>query len=243
MKMNFNIVSTLLLVSSLLFFTACNTNDKQTLVADAGEDIVVIENELFTFDGSKSYDKNGNTIVSYEWYCIDFEISLYKGPKSTLTMPAQRDPGTYNTKLVITNDKNETAVDHFKVIIEESSENDLNNSNYTMGITINEFKELQSQGITYIDIRTAPEWNTTGIIEGSYTITNPVSIDAWLQEGSTFSNIITSKEQNIILICSSGSRAYITANALKEKGYTNVHYLTGGIAPWIQSGEPVVTPN
>jgi rhodanese-related sulfurtransferase len=121
----------LLLLLFLLSFSGCGTTDtsKNDLppnnnsnirnilpVADAGDTITVAQNEFFTFDASGSYDSDGN-ITTYEWYCTDFNISLYKGSKSTLTIPAQRPIGVYNTKLTVTDDKNATAVDYVLVKI------------------------------------------------------------------------------------------------------------------------------
>jgi rhodanese-related sulfurtransferase len=119
------------LLSSLLLFSGCGTSDggsddtnnstQKTInnilpVADAGSDITVVQNEMFTFDASNSYDSDGN-ITNYEWYCSDFNISLYTGPNSTLTIPAQRPLGSYHTKLTVTDDKNATMVDTVLVTI------------------------------------------------------------------------------------------------------------------------------
>jgi rhodanese-related sulfurtransferase len=214
---------------------------KPTLVANAGEDIIVKQHELFTFDGSKSYDLDGN-ITNYEWYCTDYNITLYKGTESNLTIPAERPVGEYKVKLIVTDDKNKTAEDIVKVIItkpDDESEHQ-NGDIFDIGITVDQFKTLKQQGAVYIDIRTPNEWNSqTGIIEDSYKIANQSNI----QNDSEFLNIVTQKDQSFILICAAGGRAYTTANKLKNIGYTNVHYLEGGIDAWIAAGEPTVQNN
>jgi len=320
------------LLSYLLFFTGCGTTDvtgNKLPIADAGEDITVVQNEMFTFDGSRSYDEDGN-IVSYEWYCAGFDISLYKGANNTLTMPAQRPIGEYNTTLIVTDDKNATAVDYVIVKIiaptfQADAGSDLNvteNGSFTLdanksyykdgniinykwiytdnnitlydgpnaitpnlvanraigtykiklivtndknqsledtlflqignapfediystGISVLQFKKFKDENKVYIDVRNPNEWADTGIIEGSYKITKPADINIWLQDGSDFLNIVTEKDQSFVLICAAGSRATTTANQLKDKGFTKVHYLIDGINGWRDAGEPTVSAN
>jgi len=213
---------------------------KPTLVADAGEDIVVKQHELFTFNGSKSYNLDGN-ITSYEWYCTDYNITLHKGTESNLTIPAERPVGEYRVKLIVTDDKNQTAEDTVKVIITEADgSGNQNGDTFDTRITVDQFKTLKEQGVVYIDIRRSDEWNSvTGIIEGSYKITKQSD----MQNNSQFQNIVTDKDQSFVLICAYGGRAYSTANALKDNGYTHVHYLSGGIHAWIDAKEPTVPNN
>lgn len=47
------------------------------------------------------------------------------------------------------------------------------------------------------------------------------------------------RNQLIILLCHSGIRGYIAANALVAKGYTNVAFLQGGMAAWNAAKLPV----
>lgn len=333
-KNSLHLLGSALLLFFLLFFNGCGTSNatgNKLPVADAGDDITVVQNDFFTFDASRSYDLDGN-ITSYEWYCTDFNISLYKGPNSTLTLPAQRPVGVYNTKLTVTDDKNATTVDYvlvkiippvfvadagenFQVVQNEYYTLDANNSFYLNGnitsyewiytdnnitlykgqnkkspslqanrsvgsydiklivtndknqtaedivtmhveesdnnqfkdiysidVTIAQFKVLKEQNIVYIDVRNPNEWaSQTGIIEGSHLITKPADINTWLQNGSDFLNLVTDKDQSFVLICAAGSRATATANQLKDKGYTKVHYLIGGINSWIDAGEPTVS--
>jgi rhodanese-related sulfurtransferase len=210
-------------------------------VADAGENFQVIQNDYFALDADNSFYLDGK-IVNYKWTYTDNNITLYKGanPKSPL-LEANRSPGTYNIKLIITNDKNQTAVDYVTMYIEESTSNQFQDI-YDTGITIEQFKKLQDENIVYIDVRRSSEWHSdTGIIEGSYLITKPSDINTWLTEGSEFLDLVTDKNQSFILICLHGGRAESTATKLKDKGYSKVHYLIGGINNWINNGEPTVT--
>ncbi len=339
-KNNFQKISSALTLSFLLFFNGCGTtnvtgdNPNNILpIADAGEDIVVIQNELFTFDASRSYDLDGN-ITNYEWFCPGFNISLYSGPNSSLTMPAGRPIGDYNTtlivtddkntttedyvivkiiapifiaeagenfqvlqdnfftldanksfykegnivsyewlytdnnlslykgsenitpdiqairavgnydiKLIVTNDKNETAEDIVTIYIDEDNSGNQFVDIFSLEINISQFKELQQQNTVYIDIRGSSEWKSTGIIEGSYTNTILASNinNIWLQEGSEFLTWVTDKDQSFTIICYSGAgRARSVAEELERNGYTNVHWLSGGIGMWITAEENLV---
>jgi rhodanese-related sulfurtransferase len=210
-------------------------------IADAGENFQVLQNDYFTLNAGNSFYHDGK-IVTYEWIYTDNNITLYKGSESeSPLLKADRSPGAYKIKLIITNDKNQTAIDNVTIHIEESPDNQFKDI-YDTGITIEQFKKLQEENIVYIDVRRSSEWHSdTGIIEGSYLITKPDDINTWLTEGSEFLDLVTDKNQSFILICLHGGRAESTATKLKDKGYSKVHYLIGGIDNWINNGEPTVT--
>lgn len=96
-----------------------------------------------------------------------------------------------------------------------------------------------------IDIRTPPEWQSTGLISDSYKIQG---LDAdgnfdqskWLAE---LKKIRTSPDQPIVLVCRSGNRSEKVGEILTEKlGMSRVYHLTGGIQTWFNSGHPL-SPN
>ncbi len=213
-------------------------------VANAGAYWVVKQNQLFTLDASKSYSKDGK-IISYEWLCSESNEILYKGSDSNLTLPTQRPVGTYNIKLIVTNDKHETTEDTTRVTIlaSDSTQSPIYTDTLKMGITVNQFKQIKDEDTIYIDVRAQGEWDE-GIIEGSHKITKPhnnIQLEGeWLKDGSDFLSLVTDKDQVFTLICAGGSRAYSVANFLKSKGYNNVHYLIGGITAWTTAGETLV---
>jgi rhodanese-related sulfurtransferase len=158
-KNNLRKFSSTLLLSFLLFFNGCGTTDptgNKLPIADAGEDITVIQNELFTFDARNSYDLDG-TITNYEWFCPGFNISLYSGPNSTLTMPAGRPVGDYNTTLIVTDDKNATAKDY--VIVKIIAPRFLAHAGMDFNVTENGFFTLDANESFYLDgTITSYEW-------------------------------------------------------------------------------------
>jgi len=102
-------------------------------------------------------------------------------------------------------------------------------------------EELMAQGVTLVDIRLKEEWQQTGIVKGSKTITffdkmgriNPNFVPE-------FSALIK-KDQPVALICRTGSRTKAASQAIAQQlGYKNVLNVTHGITGWIAEKRPVV---
>jgi rhodanese-related sulfurtransferase len=67
-------------------------------------------------------------------------------------------------------------------------------------LSTKEFQQKREEGFFVIDIRTAGEWEDSGIIEGSHKITffdeaGQSDIDTFLE---AFSNVVTTEEQPFI---------------------------------------------
>lgn len=108
-------------------------------------------------------------------------------------------------------------------------------------ISNDELKNLLEQGVVLIDIRREEEWQQTGIVEGSHTIT------LFDREGRAKADFIprlkalVGEETPVILICRSGNRTRVASKALSGRfGFKNVYSVEKGITHWIRSGLPVV---
>jgi rhodanese-related sulfurtransferase len=105
-----------------------------------------------------------------------------------------------------------------------------------------ELARLAASGAVVIDIRTAPEWNETGVLAGSKLLTffderGQVDAPAWLAQLKTASK----PGQPVILICRSGNRSRTAAQFLTQQmGYKTVYNVTAGINGWAKEGRPVV---
>ncbi len=99
------------------------------------------------------------------------------------------------------------------------------------------------QGVPVIDVRTATEWQKTGIVEGSHLIMfydekGRYDLKAWLAKVEN----IAKKDEQVILICHSGVRSRQLASYLaKVVGYENVYNVKKGIVYWIKKSNPVVS--
>lgn len=104
-----------------------------------------------------------------------------------------------------------------------------------------QLKALLAQGVPIYDIRRPEEWRSTGVVEGSRTLTwvnksgqpNPEFLPRFTAE--------VGKDDPVVLICRTGSRTDKLARELMEKqGYTQVYNVRHGITGWIAGNNPVV---
>ncbi len=189
--------------------------------ADAGEDQVVIFDREFTFNGSKST----GDIVSYEWIFNGHTLSDTSEP--TYTRYATQPANDYVVTLKVTDSSGNTSSDDVIITVIDPLPTE---------ISVEQLKLLMKMGVTYIDVRHEQEWTDITPIEGSHKISyENYDIDPWLKDGSKFLNLIQDKNQEFVLICKGGVRAKSAAEALIASGYSNVHWLTGGILAWNES--------
>ncbi len=95
------------------------------------------------------------------------------------------------------------------------------------------FGELSaSQPGTILDVRTPEEW-----AEG--TLKDAVKMN---YQGESFESEIESLDKNapVYVYCKRGGRSSSAADILKEKGFTKVYNLDGGITSWQENGLEVV---
>ncbi|MBL8407844.1 MAG: rhodanese-like domain-containing protein [Candidatus Accumulibacter sp.] len=101
-----------------------------------------------------------------------------------------------------------------------------------------ELARLLAAGVPLIDIRTAGEWQETGVVAGSKLLTyfderggsNP---PVWLQKVQE----VARPDQPLIVICRSGNRTRAASQFLSEQaGYRTVYTVKGGIRAWEKEG-------
>lgn len=106
-----------------------------------------------------------------------------------------------------------------------------------------ELARLAATGVPVIDIRTAPEWQETGVVPGSRLQTffneqGQVDAAGWLAQ----TKVLAKPEQPVILICRSGNRSQSAARFLTQQGYKTVYNVREGIRGWIREGRPLTAP-
>lgn len=99
-------------------------------------------------------------------------------------------------------------------------------------VTVQQFKELAEKEGTVLDVRTPEEW-----AEG--TIKNAEKINYQDDDFATQIERLD-KSQPVLVYCKRGGRSASAAEILKEKGFTKVYNLDGGISAWTDQGEEVV---
>ena len=94
-----------------------------------------------------------------------------------------------------------------------------------MNITAEEAKEIMDsqEGYIILDVRTQEEYDQ-GHIPGAIMISHE-------EIAEKAEDVLTDKDQLILVYCRSGRRSKIAAEALAELGYTNIKEF-GGISDW-----------
>jgi rhodanese-related sulfurtransferase len=85
-----------------------------------------------------------------------------------------------------------------------------------------------------IDIR-EPEEHATGVARGARLL--PMR-----QLGARLAEIPTDPQRPVYLICNTQNRSRATLQALRQRGYGHVRYVTGGMSEWARRGWPMVAP-
>ncbi len=119
------------------------------------------------------------------------------------------------------------AVNHF-IACNSGTKNNFVSEKET--VTAKEADELLKGNALLIDVREPDE-----VDEQSYDVKNSVNIP--LDSIESKINSIP-KDQQVILACQRGGRSQKAFNLLKEKGFTNIANLDGGMAAWSDAGLP-----
>lgn len=109
-------------------------------------------------------------------------------------------------------------------------------------ITPEQLKTLRNNDALVVDIRTAEEWNATGIIPGSkklefFNDQGEFDADKWL---AALNQLHSTAKQPVILVCRSGNRSNMLGNYLANKlEMKNIYHLQNGILSWIKAGNKI----
>ncbi len=125
-----------------------------------------------------------------------------------------------------------------------SDDSDMTNIEITIREAINYYNEKR---IAIIDVRTVQEWETTGVIPGSFLV-NMHSAD--FSENPNFVDEIEltlksiKNDTKIAFICASGARSEIVANYFKNNNFKNIFHIPEGIVGksndgWLHLGFPL----
>lgn len=105
-----------------------------------------------------------------------------------------------------------------------------------IGLTPAQLQEKIDKKVVVIDIRTPPEWLSTGVIPTSKKIMffnerGAYDVGNWMKE---FSKHIKQRDQEFVLVCRSGNRTTTVGNFLANQlKFKNVYHLQNGIKSWI----------
>jgi len=94
--------------------------------------------------------------------------------------------------------------------------------------------EFEAGRALLIDIR-EPAEHATGVAAGAQLL--PMR-----QLGARLGEIPLDPAQPVLLICNTQNRSKATLQALRERGYGHVRYVSGGMSEWARRGWPMVKP-
>lgn len=97
-------------------------------------------------------------------------------------------------------------------------------------ISVEEAAEKRDQGAFILDVRQQDEWEEYHIADA--TLIPLDELPARLSE--------VPKDQEIVVVCRSGSRSAQGRDTLLEAGYTSVTSMAGGMSQWRDKGYPTV---
>jgi rhodanese-related sulfurtransferase len=106
-----------------------------------------------------------------------------------------------------------------------------------------ELARLTAAGVPLIDIRTAQEWQETGIVPGSHLITffderGKADPAAWLEKAKA----VAKPGEPVAVICRSGNRTRAVSQFLSQQaGYGKVYNAREGIRGWTRENRPVAS--
>lgn len=95
-------------------------------------------------------------------------------------------------------------------------------------------QELEGGKAIVFDIR-EPQEHATGVAPG-------MKLLPMRQLANRISEIPKDPKQPVLLICNTQNRSSATLKFLREKGYTNVRYVHGGMSEWARRAWPLVRP-
>ncbi|TRX35129.1 rhodanese-like domain-containing protein [Flavobacterium sp. ZT3R18] len=99
--------------------------------------------------------------------------------------------------------------------------------------TVKEITELLKGDVVLVDVRDPEE-----ITEQAYDVKNVINIP--LDSIESKINTIP-KNKQVILVCQSGNRSKKAFDLLKQKGFTNMANMEGGMNAWEESNLPIKT--
>jgi len=104
-----------------------------------------------------------------------------------------------------------------------------------------ELAKLTAAGVPVIDVRTAAEWQETGILPGSHLLTffdesGKADPAGWLRKAKAVAG------DALIVICRSGNRSKTVSEFLSQQaGYAKVYNAKGGIRAWVADGRAIAS--
>jgi len=100
-------------------------------------------------------------------------------------------------------------------------------------------RDLIAKGAVVVDVRDAPELETSGKVKGAVHISRGM-LDFRADAASPYHHPELRQDRPVIVYCASGGRSALSGKLLKDMGYSQVYNL-GGFKDWAEAGGEVET--
>jgi rhodanese-related sulfurtransferase len=101
-------------------------------------------------------------------------------------------------------------------------------------------RELIGQGALILDVRDAPEVETTGKVQGAVHVSRGM-LEFRADPESPYHDKTFDRAKPVIVYCASGGRSALSGKTLKDLGYGEVYNL-GAFKDWAESGGDIDHP-
>ena len=101
-------------------------------------------------------------------------------------------------------------------------------------ITVADAQSRQASGARLLDVREDSEWSAGHAAGAEHPGRGVLERD--------IETLVPDPGTELLLYCGGGYRSVLTADALQQMGYTNVHSVAGGWRAWQEAGAPVERP-
>ena len=101
-------------------------------------------------------------------------------------------------------------------------------------------RELIGQGALILDVRDAPEVETTGKVQGAVHVSRGM-LEFRADPESPYHDKKFDRAKPVIVYCASGGRSALSGKTLKDMGYGEVYNL-GAFKDWAESGGDIERP-
>jgi rhodanese-related sulfurtransferase len=107
-----------------------------------------------------------------------------------------------------------------------------------------ELRMRRKEDTLVVDVRDAEETQVTGMIPGSINVSlGMLAVRADRELPEVFRDPrLQDRNQSVVTTCSYGPNGARAAKELKDMGFTDVHYLEGGVKAWKDAGHPLEKP-
>ena len=108
-------------------------------------------------------------------------------------------------------------------------------------LTVDQAAREAADGALLVDIREENERREHGTIPGAVHM--PRGMLEFYADGSLpYHRKELQRDRRIVLHCASGGRSALSADLLRDMGYTNVAHMDGGFNAWKAAGKPIDRP-